>query len=127
MDSIVVVDDERTFIDGQQGVLYIRSEQEAMGFLASLWVSQYQQSAPPLTELWLDHDLGNGGEVIGVARFLQLVAATGFPVLIDDIYIHSMNTVGADNILKALYHYQARRVPLPECRMVDAFAVRDAQ
>lgn len=111
--SVVVIDDERTF-EGI-GDLYIRSPQEALGFLALLWIDQYNHYAPDLHQLWLDHDLGGDDTIAPVVQFLMMCAELGAPLKVQEILIHSMNPAGWKYIEQGLTvsGYKAIRVPLP--------------
>lgn len=115
---IVVVDDERTFA-GHVDV-YLRTEDEALAWFAR-WLSN--PYSDPITELWLDHDLGDGGTVQPVADFLEwVVMATGTDhPEIGQVRVHSQNPVGADRLVSTSMAFcsDVRRVHLPVLAVVS--------
>lgn len=106
----LVVDDERTFKDfPDDDTLYARHSDTAIHIL---------ERGIRFDEVWLDHDLGGDDTVMKVVDFLvehavQYVEMNMFKF---PIFVHSMNPVGAQNIVRALErYYDVKRVPLPEC------------
>lgn len=101
---IVIVDDERTF-DTDLPVVYLRSADEALLWFAR-WITDYYSAVSGaesrITEVWFDHDLGDGDDALVVAKFLAAVdwAQEG----IDVVFVHSQNPVGASNIVDTLRH-----------------------
>ena len=97
---ILVVDDERTvgFLDEP---VYARTAGAAIEMLREI---------TSLDELWLDHDLGEGGDGYAVASYLEERASQGLPLPIGRIVIHSMNPVGAQRMLRALEQFYAVEV-----------------
>ncbi len=92
---ILVVDDERE-IAGLDGAVYARAAAEAIDLL---------RTADGLDELWLDHDLGGGGDGYAVASYLERRAQTGSLLPIKRVVIHSMNPVGAQRMRRALERF----------------------
>lgn len=111
--KVIIVDDERAFMFMPAGTLYLRSEDEALLFLAKLWIDQYYNGIEGIDELWLDHDLGEGGDTHSIARFLNLCAQANKPLVVESIKIHSMNPVGSQNLVDLLWSYPCKAVPLP--------------
>lgn len=65
-------------------------------------------------EVWFDHDLGQKGDARKVMTYLEERRQSGNPVLIEAVYVHSMNPVGASELVAGLSKmYPTRRVPLP--------------
>lgn len=91
----LVVDDERE-IAGLDGAVYARTAAEAIDLL---------RIADSLEELWLDHDLGDGGNGYTVASYLERRAQTGSLLPIKRVVIHSMNPVGAQRMRRALERF----------------------
>ena len=118
----VVIDDERTF-DTDEDCIYLRTADEAIVHLAR-YISRCDHephgAVRPIV-LWFDHDLGEGGDGVEVARVLESICDDWMKGRIVGIKVHSMNPVGAENLVKQLY-WVARtqlglkgvdRVPLP--------------
>lgn len=108
---IIVVDDERTFEHfPDEETIYFRTSGEAIDFLS-------KSHPADIEEIWLDHDLGEDDTAMRVVDFLVQCAhfSWGLNTLFT-IYVHSMNPVGAQNIVRALErYYTVERVPLPVC------------
>lgn len=108
----VVIDDERTFADfPDEDTVYFRTSQDAIDFLKAVnW--------DDVREIWLDHDLGGDDTAMRVVDFLVEHYFYACEVYNWDgkIYVHSMNPVGANNIVRALERYYAvARTTLPVC------------
>lgn len=112
MTFVLVVDDERTFRDmpeqrnlvsDKATVIYARNSKDALTILQAFEVD----------ELWLDHDLGGDDTAMPVVDY---IVQHHMPFKCG-IWVHSMNPVGADNIMRGLRgHYpQAHRVRVPAC------------
>lgn len=107
----LIVDDERTFKDAPEQRdfekghinIYARNSASAIAILRGCNVD----------ELWLDHDLGEDDTAMKVVDFL----CEHHQDFREGIWVHSMNPVGAENIIRALspHYLSVRRVPLPEC------------
>lgn len=107
--NVVIIDDERTFANGGNGLdlTHLRTSNEALAFLARVWTAQ--SLAPvgayihenTISELWLDHDLGDGDDIMIVVRFLRELARFS-ELPIQRIYVHTQNPVGAENIISEL-------------------------
>lgn len=104
--SILLVDDERDFREERDHIV-VRTSEAA---LDTLYVLREQDS--PLTELWLDHDLGGDDTTMPIVDMLAEAAFNGEPYPVRQVYVHSMNNVGAERILRSLrnYGYAAMRV-----------------
>ena len=105
----LVVDDERTFEEMPEQrdmrlpkyCIYARTSEQAINILRGMKIDV----------LWLDHDLGEDDTSMKVVDHLRMDID---PNMV--IYVHSMNPVGAANIVRALERfYDVRRVPLPKC------------
>lgn len=105
----LVVDDERTFEELPfqpqpqlpRFCLYARNSKEAINILTGMEVDV----------LFLDHDLGGDDTSMKVVDHLLMNVEPNLA-----IYVHSMNPVGAENIIRALQqNYYVRRVSLPKC------------
>ncbi len=97
---VLVVDDIRMFAFP---AMYARTARAALARL----------SAPGahFTELWLDHDLGEAGDVRRVVNYLERRAFEGRPVPVGRVLVQSDNPNGATWIVAALArHYDVRRV-----------------
>lgn len=102
---IVVVDDERT-MHVDEPVVHLRSS-----VLAKNWFAWH--SNEPFI-LFLDHDLGGEDTTIEFARWLVRFVPIEVAVT-STIYVHSMNAVGAENLMRELELYiKTHRIPLPE-------------
>lgn len=91
---IVVVDDERTL---PWGSVHLRNSQDAMTYL---------QTAPPVAELWLDHDLGDDDTTRPIALWLAERAHHGDAPAIALVVVHTMNPVGRDWLVTTLKGYR---------------------
>lgn len=100
---VVLVDDLRDFRDGRPRTV-ARSSAEAITLLSSL--------RGPVDELWLDHDLGPGDDVMAVVAWLEESAFRGAPLDVSRVLVHTANPVGASRVLAALrrWGYPAVRV-----------------
>jgi hypothetical protein len=98
---IVVIDDERTF-DSDEEIIYLRSADEALAWLAKWLVRDFNRligvPEEKISQLWLDHDLGDGDDIGIVVDFL-LVIHPNFP-RIESIMVHSQNPVGASRVVE---------------------------
>lgn len=128
--NIVIIDDERTFeTSPDDNVTYLRTEQEALAYFAKWW-TQFLSGGYDcqIDELWFDHDLGDGGEALSVAKFLWALSGTleGLNMPIEAIFVHSQNPVGAERILDycEAITLRARRVPLPTLVPSEAQRIR---
>lgn len=94
-------------------VVYLRTVDQALAWFAKWWTENENRPlmASPRTidELWFDHDLGDSGEAIVVARFLSALNRAGVDgmnvnmmLAIDSINVHSQNPIGAENLLREL-------------------------
>lgn len=92
---ILVVDDLRQW-GAVDGVVYARTYAEAIDAL---------ESTDRVSQLWLDHDLGEGKSGYDVALWLEERALVGRPVDIDLVVVHSQNPVGVRRIVVALERY----------------------
>lgn len=91
--QIVIVDDERIH---PKGDIHLKTSAEALSWL---------EGSKGCKELWLDHDLGGEDTTRPVALWLAELGFNEKPYLVEAIYIHSMNPVGADYLLKTLNKY----------------------
>lgn len=117
----VVVDDERTFMADVD--IYLRTGYGALGWFAAKWTADELRpiGADPtiIDELWLDHDLGSEIAVMPLVDFLYVVARYNVitdhgSLAIGKIFVHSMNSVGSNNIVSTLRScYDVERVALP--------------
>lgn len=105
---IVLIDDERNFRDTPAAdVVVLRTSSDALTWL--------RQNTLPISQLWLDHDLGGDDTIIPVIHFLEEQYFLGSPVDIDTVFVHTANPVGAQQIMAALSHrYRTIRVPAIE-------------
>lgn len=114
----VVIDDERTF-DTNIDVIYLRSSDEALAWLAKWWLRNVSRPMGVeedfIQELWFDHDLGDGDDASVVAKFLYELKNRGDLPMIKTIMVHSQNPVGARNLADLLYgcarHVQTSALP----------------
>ena len=113
--TIIVVDDERTFKSDDE-IIYFRTQDEALSGIVKIWTKWYMSYGSPIDELWLDHDLGpDSGDAAEIAEFLKAFDnAWNLSGFIKNIYVHSQNPVGADNLMGLLDIFNPTRVPLPE-------------
>lgn len=109
---IVIIDDERDFINRKryETSLVFRNCFDAIDFFE-------KHEGEPVAELWLDHDLGMiDGKEHDIFTFIDYLEhlhhhSDWLPV-IDKIYVHTANPVGAQRMIKALNHigYHTTRV-----------------
>jgi len=69
----------------------------------------------PLSQLWLDHDLGGDDTGMRVADWMAQQAFEGHPVQVHQIFVHSANGPGAQRLMLTLerWYPQTRRTPAP--------------
>lgn len=115
--GILVVDDERIFADEHfDDAVYAPNAIVALGILANEWVEQGKNQDRYLSELWLDHDLGDiqvDSKII--VQFLSDLSATKWKLRVDNIYVHTMNSVGGEYLVDTLEraNYNVKKVSLP--------------
>lgn len=83
----LVIDDERTHLGG--GV-HARTSAAGLARLQDGW-----------DEIYLDHDLGPDDDAMVVVDRLYELAYAGEALLLDRIFVHTQNPVGAQNIISA--------------------------
>ena len=119
---IIVIDDERTFKNyHEKDIIYLRTNDEAFNWITKYWISYYHApfgSVDKIEEIWFDHDLGDGSEDVPLSvTFMSLVAATGMPFPVENVWVHSQNPVGAAKIALILnLGYKAKVSPLPDLK-----------
>lgn len=100
MKRILFIDDEREMACAT----IARTSQEGLDLLRSgTW-----------DEVWLDHDLSGEDTTLPVVDWLSESAYFDRPV-VPVVYVHSMNPIGADTIVRSLrrYGYQVVRTAPP--------------
>lgn len=93
MNTILVVDDERTL---NLDATHVRTKREAKKFILS---------HPEPIELWLDHDLGDDGDVMELVNWLEEKIVIDGLDNIHSVIVHSMNPTAYNKILLALGRY----------------------
>lgn len=107
MTKLLVIDDLRSFRDEyhRDEVVYARTSKEGLTRLNSF---------DQLDELWLDHDLGMvDGEVdsiMPVIDHLSFLAMNETPFQVDQIFVHTSNPVGAEQMMRSLNRWGYRAV-----------------
>lgn len=97
---ILVVDDLRVFRDDLD-VVYARTLNETAPYLTAACSGKIV-----ISELWLDHDLGQSEDIRELVDHLDQLAIEGEKLPLDCIRIISANPVGRDYITRALgRHY----------------------
>lgn len=106
----VLVDDDRDFIDARPAVV-LRTSANALAEL-----SRIRERGEVVDELWLDHDLGGDDTAMPVVDMLSETAFNDDPFPVRRVYVHSMNNVGAERMMRSLqnYGYPAVRVKARE-------------
>ena len=103
---IVVIDDERTFVNQwDETLVHLRTSQEAMLFFAE-WATETNflpaDAMEDINQIWFDHDLGEEStrDATLVAKQVALIQKYDPSGILDDclILVHSQNPVGAKNI-----------------------------
>ena len=100
--EVLVIDDLRTFTFPAR---YARTSGEGLDALAT---------HEPLTELWLDHDLGGDDTIMPVIDHLAERAFNEQPYPVARIVIHTSNPSGAETMERVL-----RRWGYPVVRVTD--------
>lgn len=99
--TVLVIDDVRTF-----GFTAVYARTAAAG------IARLARRDARFEELWLDHDLGPGGDVRRVVKYLERRAFEGRPVPIGRIFVQSDNPAGAAWIVAGLARwYPTSRAP----------------
>lgn len=114
---IVLIDDERKFKEAivptiKETIVVLRNSKEAFN-----WFKNNKDLE--INQLWLDHDLGtiNGkpDDVMPIVKLIEESYYTGQPFKINKIIVHTMNNVGAKQIVVALENiYSTTRIPATE-------------
>lgn len=99
---IVLIDDLRSFKRRHKEFAILRSSDEAVRWL------QRSPRDVTISELWLDHDLGGEDTIMPVVDVLSAAAFEGAPFNISQIFVHSANPVGAQNVMRALSRWYPR-------------------
>lgn len=103
---ILVIDDEREFkFPGAEKIVYAKSIEDAF-----TWIKYYQR----WDQVWLDHDLGDGIDVITFCNMVEKTAYQGRLYNIGEFVIHSMNPVGRARMAQALNKFYNVRFVMPE-------------
>lgn len=105
--DVLLVDDNRVFNEKVRSendkkgnrVWVAKNSLSALGFLSRIWTEQQCHYGLPLTELWLDHDLGPGDDIVPVIDFLTCIEPK---IEFEKIYLHTMNPPGALMMYRAL-------------------------
>ncbi|MEV6303667.1 cyclic-phosphate processing receiver domain-containing protein [Actinoplanes sp. NPDC051861] len=100
--TIVLVDDLRSFVDGQLAEV-ARTSSAGIKLLD-------RHRSHRLDELWLDHDLGDTDTIWPVVEVLERAAFEGRPFDVGVVVIHSANPAGAAKMAQALrrWNYPVR-------------------
>lgn len=105
---ILIVDDERTFKnfpENDPNVRYARNSIQAIA-----WMTLYDFDI-----IYLDHDLGGDDTAMNVVDWMNENVFHGVDLGITMIYVHSMNPVGAANVVRALErNFNVARISLPD-------------
>lgn len=111
---IVLVDDDRDFIIPRPATV-LRTSAAALAELRRI-----HDDGEVVDELWLDHDLGGDDTAMPVVDMLSELAFNDDPFPVRRVYVHSMNNVGAERMMRSLqnYGYPAIRVKAREHVMV---------
>lgn len=103
---VLVIDDQRRFPDWIDGVtvIYARDSDTAIAMLPKR--SWFQ--------VWFDHDLGDGDDTRRVVYWIE-----EHKPVIRQVYVHSMNSVGATWISKAMERagYKVTRTLHPQLKV----------
>lgn len=103
---MLFVDDERSLECELPGydIDYARNVNAAI----NCWIHN-----PNYDEIWLDHDLGeDGGNIMELIRSLEMYGFYFPDNPKPEIVVHSMNPVGAENIVGKLSpYYNVKRIP----------------
>lgn len=104
MKRVLIIDDDRLYGAPETAVRAYTSA-EAINRLSerSVW-----------DEIWFDHDLGGDDTSMAVVEYLEQRHADDDPIWVGCVFVHSMNVVGAANLVRALSGmYPTRRIALP--------------
>lgn len=98
---IVLIDDERSFRDGNIDCIVMRNSFDAISWLESLNPNTI------IRELWLDHDLGltSEGETDTIMPFVLKLEEKAYfneAPQINEIMVHTMNSTEVNRIIQAL-------------------------
>ena len=107
---IVLVDDERTFVQGasdeRRNAAVYKNSRDA---IAALWKLHFGPET--VDELWLDHDLGGIDDTSDIVNGLAFHAAMGNAFPVEKIFIHTANPSAARRMNSALsYSYEVEVV-----------------
>lgn len=105
---IVLIDDERSFINDVDDSVVIRNSREALDWLRK-FASPFNKNSEKIDQLWLDHDLGVVNEqkdtIIPFVRKLEELCFFGNHPEIGEVIVHTSNSIGGDEIVASLKNY----------------------
>ena len=100
---IVLIDDERDFIDAPADVLVFRNSADTLRWLNSL------DGSERIDQLWFDHDLGivegDKDSTIPVLRWFEEKCFFGEAPEIGQVIVHTSNNVGGKEIFESMKRY----------------------
>lgn len=102
---IVLIDDLRSFLPPFDGREHVVARTSAAGLQT---LRELVAAGTVITELWLDHDLGEHDDIMCVVDYLSERAANDEPVAINQVYVHTQNPAGARQMLVSLERYGYR-------------------
>lgn len=102
MYDTLVVDDLRSH---REGGYHARTSEQALWHLRFSW-----------RRIYLDHDLGPDDDIMPVVDHMCERAHGDNAVMVETVYVHSQNPVGAANVMRALerYGYNVKRIGVDE-------------
>lgn len=100
---IVLIDDERDFIDAPADALIFRNSADTLNWLNSL------DETEQIDQLWFDHDLGivegEKDSTIPVLRWFEEKCFFGEAPKISQVIVHTSNNVGGKEIFESMKRY----------------------
>lgn len=99
---IVLIDDERDFINPLDGVVILRTSKDALN-----WLNAHRDAK--IDQLWFDHDLGKTNGVVDstipVVRWIEEQCFFDNAPTIEQVVVHTSNNVGGKEIVDSLSRY----------------------
>lgn len=99
--AVLLIDDLRSFRDASVPALVARTSDDGLRALQLA-----HALGRPWVQVWLDHDLGETpagpDDVMRIIDWLCEQSATGAPVAVETILVHTSNRVGGDTVVRTL-------------------------
>lgn len=106
--TILLIDDLRDFrVTPKENLIIARNSAEGMKALQTA-----HENREKFTSIWFDHDLGGDDTTMRIVDYMSEQGYNDTPVQVDQVYVHTSNRVGREQILRSLRNYGYPAVPV---------------